>query len=56
MTIIPLGQHLKEIKVIESTLKNGTKVDYNDDGSIFMQTHWDFFGEASHQNSDLISK
>lgn len=54
LTIIPLNTEIHELKVIKTTLLNGQKVLYLDDGSEFMCSHFDFFGGPSHQDSPLV--
>ena len=40
----------------ERKLKNGEKFLYMDDGTADFGVHFDYFGEAAHTNSDLVSE
>lgn len=35
-------------------LTDGTKINYRDDGTVFMGGHFDYFGELSHHDTTLI--
>lgn len=42
--------------MIKTSLLNDQKILYLDDGSAFMCSHFDFFGEASHQDTTLVNQ
>lgn len=56
LSYIPLGQEVHDIKLVPSTLNNGQRVQYLDDGTVFTCTAFDFFGLPSHHDTDLVSK
>lgn len=56
LTIIKEGQSLHVFHIFETTLTNGDKILYLDDGTEFMGSHFDFFGPSSYQDTDLVSK
>jgi D-alanyl-D-alanine dipeptidase len=45
-----------ELKVTHKQLRNGKWIPYLDDGTVDMGTSFDFFGEASNHDSDLVNE
>lgn len=54
LTIIKLGQNLKDIELKQKTLQNGQNILFLDDGSVDMGTGFDFLSTASHHDSELV--
>lgn len=45
-----------QLPIKEVTLENGQSILYLDDGTEFMGTHFDFFDESSHHDTQLVGK
>ena len=56
LSYIPLGQSVHEVKEVPSTLTNGSRVTYLDDGTVFTCTSFDFFGLPSHHDTTFVSQ
>lgn len=55
LTMIPLGNQLHEVRLVETKLTNGSTISYRDDGTMFTCVHFDFFGLPSHHDTDLVT-
>jgi D-alanyl-D-alanine dipeptidase len=56
ISIIETGKKLMPIKISKRQLKNGEEIPFLDDGTIDMGASFDLLHEASHHDSELISK
>jgi D-alanyl-D-alanine dipeptidase len=56
VSIIKLQENIHEIKVSSTTLKNGEVLPVLDDGTLYMQTSFDLFHQASHHDSFLVDE
>lgn len=56
LTIIPLNKKVHPIQVADSQLNNGQSIIYLEDGSQYMCSHFDFVGESSHHDTNLVSQ
>lgn len=54
LTLIPVGQPLKEIILSTRILTNGQTVPFLDDNTLDMGSSFDLFHEASHHDSPLV--
>jgi zinc D-Ala-D-Ala dipeptidase len=55
LTIIPLNKAIHSIEISDSQLNNGTSILYLEDGSLYMCSHFDFMGEPSNHDTNLVS-
>ncbi|CAF0858352.1 unnamed protein product [Didymodactylos carnosus] len=56
LTIIPLGQKVHIIDVVDRTLTDGYNISFLNDGTVDMGSSFDLFDIASHTNSTLVNE